>query len=204
MENPLVCFCSINHEKWVPKCPLHCLLKISSLYQNAVRLLGRKHEESCILRTMQHSIMSSVGILRLVRIFQQATVDGASRRGAAEGEAGHMRPGCASGMPAARPSLPKRGAAVSSADTDACRLSLGADLRGPRRDRGTVRLGRVELPLPRSHREERCPPCLSLLGVSRKFATYHVGSSVLWRRPLSRSLLWETHSGVWKHEQQHE
>lgn len=43
-----VCFCSINRENWGPKCPLHCLLKISSLYQNAARLLGREPEERCI------------------------------------------------------------------------------------------------------------------------------------------------------------
>lgn len=53
------CFCSIDHENWGPECPLHCFLKISSLYQNTARLLGRKPEERCILRTMQRLIMSS-------------------------------------------------------------------------------------------------------------------------------------------------
>lgn len=40
-------------------------------------------------RTVQRLVTASVGLLSLVRIFQQATVAGTSRRGAAEGEAGH-------------------------------------------------------------------------------------------------------------------
>lgn len=100
--------------------------------------------------------------------------------------------GCKSGVAAAPPSAPKRGAVVSSVDSEACRLSLGADLRGRGVTEEQGGLGGCNCLYRASTERNSAPPVSCSWPFQKIPCTSSTGSSVLRQRPLSRCLLWET------------